>query len=130
MPVPDLDLGDKWVGVIDISNKPEIKTEILQKGYEALSALETKELKELLVIWREQATHLDSICALHLTQPHYEDDLNRATLVLKSKNMLRIDLALHILEERRKENGEEGEEEEEGEKEPAEAETAEVEDDS
>jgi len=114
MPVPDLELGDKWVGVIDISNKPEIKTEILQKGYEALGALKTEELNELLTTWREQADDLERICARHLTQPHYEDDLNRAALVLKSKNMLRIDLALHILEERRIADGveKEGEEDE------------------
>ena len=91
MSVPDLELGDEWVGVIDISNKPEIKTEILQKGYEALCELTVDELNDLLSVWREQAELIEKMCGLHLTQPHYEDDLNRASLVIKGKNMLRIE---------------------------------------
>jgi hypothetical protein len=100
MGVPDIDLGDKWVGVIDVSQKPEIKQEVLQNTYDSFNSLQVDELRELIQNWRVLQNHLDGASALHFDATFYEDDLNRALDALKDKNMKRIEIGIHVLKEK------------------------------
>jgi hypothetical protein len=95
-----LDLGDKWVGVIDVSQKPEIKTEVLQNTYESYNSLQEDELRTLITKWRELAKHLDGALALHFAASQQEDDLNRALDALKDKNLKRIEIGNHVIREK------------------------------
>ena len=95
-----LDLGDKWVGVIDVSQKPEIKTEVLQNTYDSYCSLADDELRTLIKNWRDLAKNLDQLLLLHFNASQQEDDLNRALDALKDKNMKRIEIGIHILKEK------------------------------
>ncbi len=95
-----LDLGDKWVGVIDVSQKPEIKTEVLQNTYDSYCSLTDDELRTLIKKWRQLAKNLDQLLLLHFNASQQEDDLNRALDALKDKNMKRIEIGIHVMMEK------------------------------
>lgn len=100
MPEIEIDLGDKWVGVIDVSQKPEIKTEVLQNTYDSYTSLTEDEMRTLITNWRDLANELDALLALHFDASQQEDDLNRALDALKDKNLKRIEIAIHVVKEK------------------------------